>query len=205
MRSAVGWGIVLGLCLWSLGCKGSEAAPPAPTTAAPGRAPAQAPVIDHDVKTLEGQAMKLSQLRGRPLLIVNTASACGYTPQYEGLESLYKRYEERGLVVLGFPSNDFGGQEPGDAKTIREYVSKTFGVTFPMFEKQKVKGPGKSPLYKTLTEELPGELGGEVKWNFEKFVVDVDGHVVARFRSAVEPDDPALVAAIESVLPPAKP
>ncbi|MFO0748608.1 MAG: glutathione peroxidase [Myxococcota bacterium] len=184
----------------ALGCGRSDAAPPPPV--APLKpTPAGGPVIDHEVRTLEGDAMKLSQFRGQALLIVNTASDCGFTPQYEGLEALSKRYEGRGLVVMGFPSNDFGGQEPGDAKTIRKFVVDTYGITFPMFAKQKVKGPDKSPLYKTLTEDLPAPLKGEVGWNFTKFLVDASGHVVARFPSNVDPLDPALIQAIEAVLP----
>lgn len=170
-------------------------APPAP---APG---AKGPLIDHDVKTLEGEPMKLSQFRGQALLIVNTASQCGYTPQYEELEALQKRFGLRGLQVLGFPSNDFGQQEPGDAAQIRKFVRETYGVTFPMFEKQKVLGPGKSPLYKTLTEDTGEGLKGDVHWNFTKFLVDPEGHVVARFPSDTSPLDPELVAAIEKVLP----
>lgn len=194
-------GVTVIVGLWGSGMAACDPAGAAPRPEEEGFAPRRSVVIDHAVKTLEGEPMKLSQLRGRTLLIVNTASACGYTPQYEGLQALHDRYEERGLVVLGFPSNDFGGQEPGDAKTIREYVSKTFGVRFPMFEKQKVKGPDKSPLYKTLTEELGAELGGEVRWNFEKFLVDAEGRVVARFRSSVDPLSPEVLAAIEATLP----
>lgn len=204
----MGWTRALGLSVAVSGvsvgggCGRSDAAPP-PRSAevAPKDKAVGGPVIDHEVKTLEGEAMALSRFRGQALLIVNTASECGFTPQYEGLEALSRRYEGRGLVVMGFPSNDFGGQEPGDAQTIRRFVSETYGVTFPVFAKQKVKGPDKSPLYKTLTEDLPGDLKGEVGWNFTKFLVDPSGRVVARFPSQVDPLDPALVAAIERVLP----
>jgi len=178
-------------------CQRTEAAPKPEEG---GFVPRRPVVIDHAVRTLEGEPMRLSELRGRVLLIVNTASECGYTPQYEGLQALQERYEDRGLVVLGFPSNDFGGQEPGDPKTIRRYVSETYGVRFPMFEKQKVKGPDKSPLYKTLTEELGGELAGEVRWNFEKFLVDREGRVVARFKSSVDPLSPEVIQAVEATL-----
>lgn len=197
------------------GCKAggddARAAPPEPTAdKAPGPRPAPrdagrtlGPKIDHDVKLLDGSAMKLSELRGHALLIVNTASECGYTPQYEGLQTLYERYRERGLEVLAFPCNDFGGQEPGDAKTIRDYLSKTYQVTFPVFEKQRItkSGPGpKSPLWKTLTEDLAGDLAGEVKWNFTKFLVNREGFVVARFASSVDPLATEVVSAVEGAL-----
>lgn len=159
------------------------------------------PTIDHAVRLLDGQEVKLSDWRGHTLLLVNTASQCGLTPQYEELETLWQTYRDRGLVVMGFPSNDFGGQEPGDARQIRDFVVKTFGISFPMFEKQKVKGPDKSPLYRTLTEAVRTEFRGEVKWNFGKFLVDPNGRVVARFEPRVSPLDPTVKAAIEQHLP----
>lgn len=159
------------------------------------------PIIDHPVHTLDGGRMNLGQFRGQTLLIVNTASECGYTPQYASLEALYRRYEARGLLVLGFPSNDFMGQEPGDAKQIRKFITETYGITFPMFEKQVVAGPEKSPLYHTLTEDLPGDLAGEIGWNFTKFLVDPSGHVVARFPTSVDPLDPQVIEAVEANLP----
>jgi len=189
------------------GCQGgsdnAHAAPPgkAPGPSAP--APAPGPKIDHDVKLLDGSSMSLASLRGRALLIVNTASECGYTPQYEGLQTLYERYRERGLEVLAFPCNDFGGQEPGDAKTIRDYITKTYQVSFPVFEKQRITKGGvgpKSPLWKTLTEDLSADLAGEVKWNFTKFLVNRDGFVVARFSSSVDPLAPEVVSAVEGAL-----
>lgn len=184
----------------------AAAAPPAPAPSSP--APATlGPRIDHEVKLLDGSTMKLSELRGHALLIVNTASECGYTPQYEGLQTLHERYAARGLAVLAFPCNDFGGQEPGDAKTIRDYLDKTFHVSFPVFEKQRIKagdGVAKSPLWKTLTEDLPEGLRGEVKWNFTKFLVNTEGYAVARFPSKVDPLAPEVIAAIEGHLPAAK-
>lgn len=183
----------------------ASAAPPAPGPGAP--PPALGPRIDHEVKLLDGSTMKLSELRGHALLIVNTASECGYTPQYEGLQTLHERYAARGLAVLAFPCNDFGGQEPGDAKTIRDYLDKTFHVSFPVFDKQRIKagdGVAKSPLWKTLTEDLPAGLRGEVQWNFTKFLVNTEGYVVARFPSKVDPLAPEVIAAIEAHLPAAK-
>jgi glutathione peroxidase len=163
--------------------------------------PASPAVIDHTVTTLEGDSLDLSTFRGRPLLIVNTASKCGYTPQYAGLQRLHERYGERGLVVIGFPCNDFMGQEPGTAVEIGDFCRKNYGVSFPMMAKVHVKGKEKAPLYRTLTEQTADDIRGEIKWNFTKFLVDADGHVVARFGSSVEPEDPKLVAAIEKLLP----
>jgi glutathione peroxidase len=135
------------------------------------------------------------------MLIVNTASKCGYTPQFAGLQRLHERYAERGLVILGFPCNDFLGQDPGTAVEIGEFCRKNYGVSFPMMAKVHVKGKEKVPLYRTLTEQTAEDIRGEIKWNFTKFLVDADGHVVARFGSPVEPEDPELVAAIEKLLP----
>lgn len=191
-------------------CGGDEAAkagtPRGPEAGVPLAAeksedPATELIIDHAVKLLDGQDARLSDWRGHTLLLVNTASQCGLTPQYEELETLWQTYRDRGLVVMGFPSNDFGGQEPGDAREIQEFVVKSFGISFPMFEKQKVKGPDKSPLYRTLTEAVRPEFRGEVKWNFGKFLVDPSGRVVARFEPRVSPLDPTVKAAIEQHLP----
>jgi glutathione peroxidase len=158
-------------------------------------------VIDHTVQTLDGTTTSLASYRGKALLVVNTASQCGYTPQYAGLEALHEAYEGRGLVVLGFPCNDFGAQEPGSAEEIRSFCETRFHVKFPLFAKVHAKGPDKSPLYKSLTEETAEGIRGEVKWNFTKFLVDPQGEVVARFEPAVAPDAPELRAAIEKVLP----
>lgn len=140
----------------------------------------------------------LCQYAGRVLLIVNTASYCGFTPQYEGLEKLHARYASRGLVVLGFPSNDFGHQEPGDARQIGELCFNTYGVKFPMFAKTVVKGPQATPLYVSLTRAT-GQAPG---WNFHKYLVDRQGRAVGSFDSRVEPFDPRLIAAIERALAP---
>ena len=173
---------------------------PAKTEPAP-IASATGPIVDHEVETLEGTKQKLSDYRGKAVLLVNVASECGYTPQYAQLQELYGRYKDRGLVVLGFPSNDFGGQEPGDAKQIKEFVTSKFAVDFPMMAKVHAKGPEMAPLYKTLTEETPEGMKGEVKWNFTKFLLDPTGKVVARFESPIEPMSPELTAAVEKALP----
>jgi glutathione peroxidase len=151
---------------------------------------------------LDGTDASLEDYAGQAVLVVNVASKCGFTRQYAGLEELYERYRDRGFTVLGFPCNQFGGQEPGSAEEIAEFCSTTFGVTFPMFDKVDVNGPDRHPLFGRLTEtaDANGD-SGDVKWNFEKFLVAPDGQVVGRFRTKVEPDDPALVEAIEAVLP----
>ncbi len=171
---------------------------PAP---APAPVAAAGPIVDHEVETLDGTKQKLSDYRGKALLLVNVASECGSTPQYAQLQELYGRYKDRGLVVLGFPSNDFGGQEPGDAKQIKEFVNSKFAVDFTMMAKVHAKGPDIAPLYKTLTEETPEGVKGEVKWNFTKFLVDPSGKVVARFESPVEPMGPEITGAVEKLLP----
>ena len=152
-------------------------------------------LYDLSVKTLEGEAQSLAVYKGKVALVVNVASECGYTPQYQGLETLYEAYKDKGLVLLGFPSNEFGGQEPGDGKQIRAFCSTKFHVTFPMFEKVKTMGAGRSPVYAFLAE-----TNGEPKWNFHKYLVGTDGKVVAAFPSAVEPDSKALKKAIEAAL-----
>jgi glutathione peroxidase len=171
---------------------------PAPPEA--GR-PAAGAALDHQVQTIEGETVSLASYRGKALLVVNTASECGYTPQYAGLEQLYGRYKDRGLVVLGFPSNDFGGQEPGSHQEIRAFCQKNYGVTFPLFAKVHAKGPEQAPVFATLTGATPPGIAGEIKWNFTKFLVDPAGRPVARFESAVEPLSPEVVAAVERVLP----
>jgi glutathione peroxidase len=152
--------------------------------------------------TLDGADTTLDAFAGQALLIVNVASKCGFTRQYAGLEALYERYRDRGLTVLGVPSNQFGAQEPGTAEEIADFCQVNFGVTFPLLAKTDVNGPDRHPLFARLTETADGTgKTGDVAWNFEKFVLSPTGEVVARFRSKIEPDDPALVAAIESVLP----
>jgi glutathione peroxidase len=155
------------------------------------------------VTTLQGEATTLGALTGgRPALVVNVASKCGLTPQYTQLEALHEEYAPRGFTVIGVPSNQFAGQEPGTAEEIAEFCSATYGVTFPMTEKFDVNGPDAHPLYRQLTAvpDADGEAG-DVAWNFEKFVISGDGRVVGRFRPTVLPDAPQIRAAIESVLP----
>ncbi len=149
--------------------------------------------------SINGNPFDTSLLSGKVVLIVNVASKCGYTPQYEGLEALWKTYGERGLVLLGAPCNQFGGQEPGQAEEIVTFCKMNYGVTFPLLDKQDVKGPQASALYKWL-ESSPAGAGSAVKWNFEKFLVSRDGRVVGRWRSATTPNDPDLIGAIEREL-----
>jgi glutathione peroxidase len=158
-------------------------------------------LYDFPVNTLSGQPGSLSDLSGKTLLVVNVASKCGLTPQYQGLERLQERFSDRGFSVVGFPCNQFGEQEPGSAEEIRTFCSTTYGVSFPMTEKLEVNGPERHPLYSTLTA-TPDQEGeaGDVQWNFEKFLVSADGRPVARFRPTVEPESQELTAAIEAEL-----
>jgi len=151
------------------------------------------------VKTIDGADVSLSRYKGKALLIVNTASECGYTPQYKGLEELYREYKERGFEVLAFPSNDFGGQEPGTDQEIKRFCEVRYRTTFPLFAKIRVKGPHADPLYRYLTS-LPVN-GGEVTWNFNKFLVDPAGDVVAHLDSAVEPTSAEMKQRLEAILP----
>lgn len=146
--------------------------------------------------------MDMSRFKGKTTLVVNVASKCGLTPQYSGLEELHERYKDRGFSVLGVPCNQFAGQEPGSAEEIAAFCSANYGVTFPMTEKVDVNGPGRHPLYEQLTSKADetGEAG-DVKWNFEKFLVSAGGDVIARFRPQVTPESDALVEAIEAALP----
>ena len=145
-------------------------------------------IYDIKVKTINGEETTLEPYKGKVLLIVNVASKCGYTPQYDGLEALYKKYKDEGLVVLGFPCNQFGSQEPGSEAEIQNFCRVNFGVTFPMFSKINVNGEETHPLYRYLKSEQPGILGTEaIKWNFTKFLVDKEGNVVERFGSSTKP------------------
>ncbi|MEX2555270.1 MAG: glutathione peroxidase [Actinomycetota bacterium] len=157
---------------------------------------------DMALKTLEGDPVNLSDYQGKLLLIVNVASRCGFTPQYEGLQKLYDGYKDRGLEILGFPCNQFLSQEPGTEEEIREFCSSVYGVSFPIFRKIDVNGEERHPLYDMLVE-LPDHKGnaGDVQWNFEKFLVAPSGEVVGRFRTKVTPDHPALIEAIDRNLP----
>lgn len=156
-------------------------------------------VLGFEMKRLDGRKQSLGDYGGQVLLMVNVASKCGLTPQYEALEALHERYRVRGFSVLGFPANDFAGQEPGTDAEIAEFCRATYGVEFPMFSKITVKGDGQHPLYQKLTG-LPEPIGGEVEWNFQKYLVNRKGEVVARFAPRTPPDDPALVAQINALL-----
>jgi len=158
-------------------------------------------VLDFSVKSIDGKDVDLSQYRGKALLIVNTASKCGYTPQYKGLEAVYEKYKGQGLEVLAFPANEFGAQEPGTDSEIKEFCSSKYNVTFPLFSKIVVKGQGKHPLYQFLTsKETDPKFAGEIPWNFTKFLVNRKGEVVARFEPADKPESPKVTGAIESAL-----
>jgi glutathione peroxidase len=158
-------------------------------------------IFEHPIKTLDGEPSSLAGREGQALLLVNVASRCGLTPQYSGLEQLHETYGERGFSVLGFPCNQFGGQEPGTAEEIATFCSTSYGVSFPLFEKIEVNGPGRHPIYEELTAVADAEgHDGDIRWNFEKFLVDSQGGVT-RFSPLVAPDDPQLVAAIEAALP----
>ena len=148
-----------------------------------------ASVYDFTVKDIHGKPVKLDRYRGKVMLVVNTASQCGFTPQYKGLEAMYEKLHAKGLEILGFPCNQFGGQEPGDEKEIAQFCELNFGVTFPMFAKVDVNGDDTAPLYKYLKAEKPGLLGSEaIKWNFTKFLVDRDGKVVRRYAPNDKPE-----------------
>jgi glutathione peroxidase len=169
----------------------------------PGAAGAPCPaLLDHEFNRLQtGKPETLCQFRGKVLLIVNTASYCGYTHQYEGLEALYRKYKDRGLVVLGFPSNDFGSQEPGSNHEIAEFCRLTYGVQFPMFEKSSVTSLKTNPLY----AELVTRTGSSPKWNFHKYLIDRNGNPAGIFASKIEPDDAELVGLLEKLLAADKP
>ncbi|MBY8879534.1 glutathione peroxidase [Actinacidiphila acidipaludis] len=158
-------------------------------------------LYDIPLRTLDGAATSLADHRGKAVLVVNVASKCGLTPQYEGLERLHKRFADRGFTVLGVPCNQFGGQEPGSAEEIQTFCSATYGVTFPMLEKIEVNGAGRHPLYAALTQ-VPDAAGeaGDITWNFEKFLVGTDGEVVGRFRPRTEPEATEITEAIEAEL-----
>lgn len=158
-------------------------------------------VMDFTLNSIDGQPAPLSQYKGKVVMIVNVASKCGYTPQYAGLEALYEKYKSQGFVILGFPANNFGAQEPGTNEEIKTFCSRTYNVTFPMYAKISVKGQDKNPLYQFLTDKQANpSTGGEIQWNFTKFLVGKDGKVVARFESAVTPESPEVAAAIEKAL-----
>ena len=159
------------------------------------------PALSFTMKDIDGQDQDLRQYAGKTVLMVNVASQCGFTSQYKGLQALFAKYKDKGLVVLGFPANEFGHQEPGTNEEIKTFCTSKYSVTFPMFAKIKVKGTGISPLYKYLTDERAGHKhGGEIKWNFTKFLINRRGEVVDRFDSRIKPDDEKLVQAVEKAL-----
>ena len=158
-------------------------------------------IYDFVLKNIDGKEVKLDQYRGKALLLVNVASQCGYTPQYEGLQKIYLKYKDQGFVILGFPANNFGAQEPGTDQEIKTFCSTRYHVTFPMFSKISVKGPDKNPLYQFLTEEKTDpKFAGEILWNFSKFLIDKKGKIVARFDSKDTPESEKVVEAIEQAV-----
>lgn len=157
--------------------------------------------LDFTVKTIDGKEQNLSEYKGKVVMLVNVASRCGYTPQYEGLEKLYKTYADRGFVILGFPANNFNHQEPGNNEQIKQFCTAKYGVTFPMMAKISVLGEDKAPLYKYLTEpQTAGAFAGEIGWNFNKFIVDRNGNLIARYNSKTTPEDPQVTKEIEKAL-----
>lgn len=158
-------------------------------------------VYDFTLNSIDGQPSPLSSFKGKVVMLVNVASKCGYTPQYSALESTYEKYKDRGLVIVGIPANNFGAQEPGTNEEIKTFCSRKYNVTFPMMAKVSVKGSDQTPLYQFLTDKtLNPTTGGEIKWNFTKFIFDRDGNAIARFEPEVTPDSPQITAAIEKAL-----
>ena len=175
----------------------------------PGTAPAPVTVTKEldamwttPIKTLQGQSTTLAAYKGKALMLVNVASQCGNTPQYATLEALQKKYATKGFTVVGFPCNQFGGQEPGTSEEIAKFCATNYGITFPIMEKIEVNGPGRHDIYKTLTPiaDASGHAG-DIRWNFEKFVVSADGKQITRFSPKQKPDDPTVIAAVENALP----
>lgn len=157
--------------------------------------------LNFKMATIDGEKVDLEQYEGKVVLVVNVASKCGLTPQYTGLEEIYNKYKEKGFVVLAFPCNQFGGQEPGTEADIKTFCSTKYNVSFPMFSKVEVNGGGAAPIYKYLTsKDLEPAGKGDISWNFEKFLIDRDGQVIGRFSPRTKPNDPALVSAIEAQL-----
>lgn len=157
-------------------------------------------VYQYEINSIDGENISLSTYEGDVLLIVNTASECGFTPQYEGLQEIFEKYEDQGFTVLGFPANNFGGQEPGSEEEIAVFCEVNFGVSFPLFSKVSVKGDDQHPLFEMLTTTENPDFTGEIGWNFEKFLIDREGNLIRRFRSKVEPESEEVTGAIESLL-----
>jgi glutathione peroxidase len=163
-------------------------------------ASASSTIYSFTLPSIEGKPMPLADFKGKVILMVNVASQCGYTPQYTALEALYEKYKNRGLVIVGFPANNFGAQEPGTNAEIKTFCSRKYSVTFPLYSKISVKGSDQAPLYQYLTEKTDPSIKGEIKWNFTKFLVDRKGNVVQRFEPAVTPESPDVVNAVEKLL-----
>ena len=157
-------------------------------------------IYDYQVNTIEGENILLKEYENDVILIVNTASRCGYTPQYEGLQNLYEAYSDKGFTILGFPANNFGGQEPGTNEEIAEFCQLNYGVTFPMFEKVSVRGDDIHPLFSELTTTGNPDYTGDISWNFEKFLIDRNGNLVRRFKSNVTPESDEMIAAVEALI-----
>ena len=157
-------------------------------------------IYDFTLPSIDGKPMPIADYKGKVILVVNVASRCGFTPQYTALESIYEKYKDQGFVILGFPANNFGGQEPGTNAEIKTFCSAKYNVTFPLYGKVSVKGDDQTPLYKYLTTSANPALTGDIKWNFTKFLVDRKGNVVQRFEPQTTPDSPEVVAAIEKSL-----
>lgn len=157
-------------------------------------------IFNYTMKDIDGKEVSLESYKGKVIMVVNVASKCGYTPQYEGLQSLYETYKDDGLVILGFPANNFKGQEPGSDEEIKQFCMLNYGVEFPMFSKVSVKGDDQDELFKYLTHEQNPDFTGEIKWNFEKFLIDKEGKLIRRFRSNVEPESKEILDAIKSAL-----
>jgi glutathione peroxidase len=159
-------------------------------------------VYTFTLNSIDGKTTPLADYKGKVVLLVNVASQCGYTPQYSALEAVYEKYKDQGFVILGFPANNFGAQEPGTNEEIKTFCTRKYSVTFPMYSKISVKGPDQAPLYTYLIKQTGSGIAGEIQWNFTKFLVDRDGKVVQRFEPAVTPDSKEVTAAIEKQLKP---
>jgi glutathione peroxidase len=157
-------------------------------------------IYNYTLPSLDGEPMPLANFKGKVILMVNVASRCGFTPQYAGLEALYEKYKDQGFIILGFPANNFGGQEPGTNQEIKTFCSTKYSVTFPIYSKVSVKGADQTPLYQYLTKQADPTHSGDIKWNFTKFLVDRQGKVIERFEPATKPDSPEVVSAVEKLL-----
>ena len=157
-------------------------------------------IYDFTLPSIDGSPAPLASYKGKVVLLVNVASRCGYTPQYTALEATYEKYKDRGFVILGFPANNFGGQEPGTNQEIKTFCSSKYSVTFPLYGKVSVKGGDQTPLYRYLTKDANPAVSGDIEWNFTKFLVDRNGKVVQRFEPATTPDSPEVISAIEKLL-----